>query len=90
MDPFQLEWTKATIEHYSSELKAAVHVFNHDLATPEAMERTLRFAAGRARWFRHQLPQGTSQAAWLDDRGQDIDPVFRRHLQQPIGRDFVR
>ena len=86
MDPLELEWTQATIEQYSSALKTAVHVFSHDLRSPDAIERTLRFAAGRLRWFRSQLPEGTSQVIWLDDRGQALDSVLRKHLRDAMAQ----
>ena len=89
MDPLQLDWTQATIEEYSGQHKAAVHVFNHDLSTPEAIDRTLRFVLGRARWFKRQLPTGSSQGAWLDDRGQHLPDSAKKRIREALSSDFV-
>jgi hypothetical protein len=89
MDPFQLEWTPTTVEQYSSEFKAAIHVFSHDLGSPEAVDRTIRFALGRARYFQRHLPRGTTQGAWLDDRGQPVDDSVRARLRQALAPCYV-
>jgi hypothetical protein len=89
MDPFRLAWTQATIEQYSDQLKAGVHVFGHDLSTPEAIGRTLRFAIGRAQWFKQQLPPGTSQGAWLDDRGQSLSDISKKRIREALSTHFV-
>lgn len=89
MDPLQLDWAQATIEQYSDQHKAAVHVFNHDLSTNEAIDRTLRFAIGRARWFKRKLPPGSSQGAWLDDRGQRVSDAAKKRIREALSAYFV-
>lgn len=47
----RMEWGAATPEFSNEQLGALVHVFNHDLQTASNVERALRFAAGRIKWY---------------------------------------
>jgi hypothetical protein len=84
VDPLRLAWTSATVELYSDEHHMAIHVFNHDLSTLDAVHRTLRFVIARIRWFKLQLPAGTIQGARFDDRGQTLSDFAKRRLREAL------
>jgi hypothetical protein len=89
IDPFAMEWGPATVELYSSERKLAVHVFNHDLTSEEAVRKSLRFAIARVRWFSKQLPEGTMQAIRFDDRGQALANTARETIKSVLASYLV-
>lgn len=83
-DPLAMEWGPATIELFSSERGLAVHVFNHDLTSEESVRRSVRFAIGRVRWFKRQLPEDTMQAVRFDDRGQVLASAVRESIKSAL------
>ena len=83
-DPFDLPWTRATIDLYKASVNTGAHVMNHELSTSEGVDRTLRFAKARLRWFRRHLPAGAAQVVWLDDRGQDLAAGNRDRLRTAL------
>lgn len=84
VDPLSMGWGPATVELFSSERGLAVHVFNHDLTSEEAVRKSVRFAIGRVRWFRNQLPEGTRHAVRFDDRGQVLASTARESIKSAL------
>ena len=72
MDPLSLDWGSATAEFQNDEAKSAVHIFQHDLSTPERVERTIRFAQARVAFCAVKMP-GFTQEVWYDEREQKPD-----------------
>ena len=72
MDPLSLDWGAATAEFQNDEAKSAVHIFQHDLTTPERVERTIRFAQARVAFCAVKMP-GFTQEVWYDEREQKPD-----------------
>ena len=84
MDPMSLEWGNASSEFFNEEKKTAVHVFKHDLTTPERLDRALRFARARLEYLKKKLPDGSIQEIWYDDRGQQIPDDLRKKLRSEL------
>ena len=82
--PVHLDWGIATTELVNDEESVALHVFNHSLETEAHARRALRFAVARAAWFDRQLPDGFSQWAVFDDRGQDLSPELRSAVREGL------
>jgi hypothetical protein len=83
-DPLAMEWGPATVELYSPERGLAVHVFNHDLTSEESVRKSIRFAIGRVRWFRLQLPEGARHADRFDDGGQELASTVRESIKSAL------
>jgi hypothetical protein len=90
VDPLELEWGPATIESTNETLRIAVHVFNHDLGTPECVRKNVRFARGRIAWFAKHLPERIGQVVAFDDRGQDVSPSVRDELKRLLASSGAR
>ena len=84
MDPLSLDWGAATAEFQNDEQKSAVHIFSHDLTTPERVERALRFAEARLAWCVKKMP-GFSQEVWYDEREQKVAPESKQRIKAGIG-----
>lgn len=68
----RMEWGAATPEFSNEQLGALVHVFNHDLQTASNVERALRFAAGRIKWYTVYLRNAFPHHRIIfDDEGAD-------------------
>jgi hypothetical protein len=80
MDPLSLDWGAATAEFQNDEAKSAVHIFNHDLSTPERVDRTIRFAQARLAWCALRLP-GFAQEVWYDEREQKVEAPSREKIK---------
>jgi hypothetical protein len=80
MDPLSLDWGAATAEFQNEEAKSAVHMFAHDLTTPERVERAVRFAQARLAWCGKKMP-GFSQEIWFDEREQKVAPGARDRIK---------
>lgn len=68
MDPLSIDWGPATAEFENAEAKSAVHMFVHDVGTPERAARALKFARARVAWCAKKMAPGTLQEVWVDDR----------------------
>ena len=69
----RMEWGAATPEFSNEQLGALVHVFNHDLQTASNVERALRFAAGRIKWYTVYLRNAFPHHRIIfDDEGQTV------------------
>ncbi len=71
MDPLSLDWGGATAEFQNDDAKSAVHMFAHNLTTPERAERSLRFAQARLAWCGKKMG-GFTQEVWFDEREQQV------------------
>lgn len=83
-DPMEQDWGPSTVEVYNAGRSVALHVFNHDLSSEDAVARTLRFCVGRVLWFRKQLPEGSTQEARFDDRGQFLQAGTRERIKRAL------
>ena len=68
MDPLSLDWGPATAEFENAEAKSAVHMFMHDVSTPDRAARALRYARARVAWCAKKMAAGTALEVWVDDR----------------------
>ena len=84
MDPLSLDWGGASAEFQNEEKKTAVHIFRHDLTTPEGVERAIRFAKARVAYASKKMPEGTTQEIWYDDRGQSIPAELRKKVRNAV------
>lgn len=84
MDAFKLDWGTITPEFYNREKNSAVHIFNHNLSGVENINRVIKFALGRIKWYSNNLPPGCSHEVVFDDRGQDIDNNVRKQLADSL------
>jgi len=83
VDPQALRWGAATPDFYNDKQKHAIHVINH-LLEPDNVTRTVRFVRARARHFERNLPRGTQQSAFIEDRGQDVSPELRERFEREL------
>ena len=88
MDPLSLDWGGETAEFQNDEQKSAVHIFQHDLSTPERVERALRFAQARLAWCAKKMP-GFTQEVWYDEREQKLAPEPKQKIQAGLGTQAV-
>ena len=84
MDPLSLDWGAATAEFQNDDAKSAVHIFNHDLRTPERVEQAIRFAQARLAWCELKMP-GFAQEVWYDDREQKVAPESKEKIKSALG-----
>jgi len=84
MDPLSLDWGAATAEFQNEEAKSAVHIFAHDLTSPERVERAIRFAQARLAWCGRKMP-GFSQEVWYDEREQKVAAEARQRIKAGLG-----
>ena len=83
MDPLSLDWGAATAEFQNEEAKSATHIFNHDLTTPEGVDRAIRFAQARLAWCAQKMP-GFSQEVWYDEREQKVAPESKAKIKAEV------
>lgn len=84
MDPLSLDWGEASAEFHNEEKKTAVHIFKHDLSTPEAADRAIRFAKARVAYAAKRMEEGTTQEVWYDDREQSIPAELRKKVRDAV------
>ena len=83
MDPLSLDWGAATAEFQNDEAKSAVHLFAHDLTTPERAERSLRYAQGKLGWCGRKMA-GYAQEIWYDEREQKVATGAREKIKAAL------
>ena len=84
MDPLSLDWGGATSEFQDDEKKSAVHMFQHDLTTPERVDRAIKFAQARLAYCALKMP-GFSQEVWYDERGQKVAQESKQKIKAEVG-----
>jgi hypothetical protein len=90
MDPLAMDWSTATADLYNQEANTIMHVFNHDLSSPASIERNLRFAIARVKWFKRHILPGCSQGIMFDDRGQNISKDVLMTIRTTLAPHVVR
>jgi len=83
MDPLSLDWGAATAEFQNDDAKSAVHMFQHDLTTADAVSRAIRFAQARLAWCAKKIP-GYAQEVWYDEREQKVAPESRQKIKADL------
>ena len=83
MDPLSLDWGAVTAEFQNDDAKSAVHIFQHDLTTPERVERTIRFAQARLACCAIKLP-GFTQEVWYDEREQKVEAPSKEKIKAQL------
>jgi hypothetical protein len=83
MDPLSLDWGPATAEFQNDEAKSAVHIFAHDLSTPEGVTRAIEFARARLAWCGRTM-SGFSQEVWFDDRERKPAPGAKDRIRESL------
>src|SRR5262245_6556456 len=84
MDPLSLDWGGATSEFQDDEKKSAVHMFQHDLTTPERVDRAIKFAQARLVYCAQKMP-GYAQEVWYDEREQKVAPESKQKMKTELG-----
>ena len=80
-----MDWGAVTPEFSNEQTRSLVHVFNHELQDGASVERSLRFAAGRIRWYNAYLRNAFGHhEVVFDDSGQDIGADTRRYIRQKL------
>jgi len=82
--PLDLSWGEVTPELVDDASGIALHVINHNLATPHDVAINVAFLRSRVRWFRRHLPRGWAQWVRFDDRGQDLSESTRQSLRANV------
>lgn len=77
-----MDWGQVTPEF--SRGYELVHVFNHQLTAPEAVERTLRFIRNRLYWCNTYLDDRFTHTVVLDDVGQTVSDRTREQIRQAL------
>lgn len=81
----QMDWGAVTPEFSNEQTRSLVHVFNHELQDGASVERSLRFAVGRIRWYNAYLGNAFGRhEVVFDDRGQDIGADTRQYIRQKL------
>lgn len=81
----RMEWGAATPEFSNEQIGDLVHVFNHDLQTASNVERALRFAAGRIKWYTVYLRNAFPHHRIIfDDEGQTVGANTREYIRQKL------
>jgi hypothetical protein len=83
MDPLSLDWGGATAEFQNDEGKTATHMFQHDLTSPEGVQRAIRFAKARLAWCAKKMP-GYAQEVWYDEREQKVAPESKQKIKAEL------
>lgn len=83
---FELDWGTITPEFYNGQKNSVVHIFNHSLLGDDNINRSIKFAIGRIKWYSTYLPKGCSHEVVFDDRGQNINDGVRKQITESIGR----
>jgi len=83
MDPLALDWGGATAEFQNDEAKSAVHIFAHDLSTPEGVDRAIRYTLARLAWCGRKM-SGFSQEVWFDDRERKAAAGAKERIRENL------
>ena len=70
-----LDWGKITPESTNLVTNVFTYIFNHDLSSPENIERTIRFIVGRLNYYDNHLPKDPTHSIKIDARGQQISDM---------------
>lgn len=66
------DWGAITPEGINSISNNVMYVFNHDLTSPEKLDRTVRFIVGRLQYYDLHLPPNPKLVVKIDVRGQSV------------------
>ena len=83
MDPLSLDWGAATAEFQNDDAKSATHMLQHDLTSPESVQRAIRFAKARLAWCARKMP-GFAQEVWYDEREQKVAPESKQKIKAEL------
>jgi len=68
-----IDWGHVTPESANLQTNTFVYVYNHDLSSPEKIDRTIRFILGRLNYYDQQLPENPIHIIKIDVRGQHVN-----------------
>ncbi len=77
-----MDWGSFTPEF--SRGNEIVHVFNHCISTPEAVEYTIQFAVNRIKWCNAYFNNVFCHTVIIDDIGQMISYETREYIRNVI------
>ena len=83
---YDLNWGTVTPEFYNKDTKTVVHVFNDCLIGDENINRSVKFAVGRIKWFSNYLSPEYRHEVIFDDRGQGIDDMTRNTIANNLSK----
>lgn len=81
-----MDWGSFTPE-FSRE-NEMVHVFNHFISEPEAVDRTIKFIVSRIKWCNAYFNNKFVHIVVVDDVGQNISNEVREYIRTAI-KDYV-
>jgi hypothetical protein len=85
-----LAWGQITPEAANLERNEFVYVYNHDLASPEKVDRTIRFIVGRLNYYDKHLPKDPIHIIKIDVRGQQISDITCNNIEQELKTRYSR
>jgi hypothetical protein len=79
-----LDWGHVTPESANMENNEFTYVYNHDISSPEKINRTIRFIVGRLAYYDKHLPANPKHLVKIDVRGQDISEATEEKIKTEI------
>ena len=85
-----LDWGQVTPEGATVDTNTFVYVYNHDLASIENIDRTIRFITGRLFYYDKHLPKDPIHKIKIDIRGQQISNETCDIIHQELKHKYSR
>lgn len=85
-----LDWGQVTPEAANIDKNEFVYVYNHDLSSPDKIDRTIRFIIGRLNYYDTQLPHDSKHIIKIDARGQQISESICELIHNEILTKYSR
>ena len=79
-----LDWGQVTPESANIDKNEFVYVYNHDLSSPDKVDRTIRFIIGRLKYYDTHLPNNPKHIIKIDARGQQINNLICDQIKNGI------
>ncbi|HEY5772291.1 MAG TPA: hypothetical protein VIS75_06660 [Chitinophagaceae bacterium] len=85
-----LDWGQVTPEAANIAKNEFVYVYNHDLSSPDKIDRTIRFIVGRLNYYDTQLPKNPIHLIKIDARGQQINDLTCDYIKKTLLNKYIR
>lgn len=79
-----MDWGILTADFINDKTNTVLHVCNHDLSTDDSLDRTIRFAKGRIRWFDTFCNQAFNHVVVIDDFGQSVSLEEKNRIRSAL------
>ncbi|TWI77977.1 hypothetical protein IQ13_4220 [Lacibacter cauensis] len=85
-----LNWGQVTPEAANIDRNEFVYIYNHDLSSPEKIDRTIRFIVGRLNYYDTQLPKDPIHLIKIDARGQQLSNQICDYIKNTLLNKYLR